>query len=56
LDLCLYAVNHGMAAAEVCQATGLTIQQVERVYRDLASKRRVSRYLHHAAVLVEDVG
>jgi len=55
LDLCLYGVNHGMAAAEVCQATGLTIQQVERVYRDLASKRRVSRYLHHAAVLVEDV-
>jgi len=55
LDLCLYGVNHGMAAAEVCQATGLTIQQVERVYRDLASKRRVSRYLHHAAILVEDV-
>jgi len=55
LDLCLYGVNHGMAAAEVCQATGLTIQQVERVYRDLSSKRRVSRYLHHAAVLVEDV-
>ena len=56
LDLCLYGVNHGVAAAEVCQATGLTIQQVGRVYRDLASKRRVSRYLHHAAVLVEDVG
>ncbi len=52
MDLCLWAMNHGTAAAEVAAAIGLTAAQVERVYRDIEAKRRVSRYLHQAPLLV----
>jgi NAD+ synthase len=55
LDLCLFGLNHGVSASKVGAAIGLTEAQVDRVYRDLLSKRRVTRYLHQAPVLVEDV-
>jgi NAD+ synthase len=47
MDLCLWAVDHEVGAGEVALAIGLTEEQVERVYRDIKAKRRVSRYLHH---------
>ena len=47
MDLCLWAVNHRVPAAEVAPELGLTLEQVERVFRDIEAKRRVSRYLHH---------
>lgn len=47
MDLCLWAVDHEVGAGEVALAIGLTEEQVERVYRDIEAKRRVSRYLHH---------
>ena len=50
MDLCLYAVDHGVAAAEVADALGLEGEQVERVFADIAAKRRVARYLHAAPV------
>ena len=53
MDLCLYAVNHGVPATRVADVLGLTTDQVERVFRDIGSKRRVARYLHAAPVLVE---
>jgi NAD+ synthase len=52
MDLCLYAVNHGLSAETVAGALGLTPEQVERVFRDIASKRRVGRYLHAAPRLL----
>ena len=55
MDLCLWAKNQGVAAAEVGRALGLTADQVERVYRDIESKRRFAAYLHHPAVLVEPI-
>ena len=55
LDLCLFGLNHNVPAATVAAAIGLTEAQVDRVYRHLLSKRRVTRYLHEAAILVEDV-
>lgn len=54
-DLCLYAKNHGIDAAEVAAATGLTGTQVRRIFRDIDAKRRATRYLHEAALLVEPV-
>ena len=54
MDLCLYAVDHGIPAVTVAAALDLTEQQVERVYSDIASKRRMSRYLHAAPMLVVD--
>jgi NAD+ synthase len=52
MDLCLWAVNHGTPAEDVARAIGLTATQVERVYRDIEAKRRVSRYLHHAPLRI----
>jgi NAD+ synthase len=47
MDLCLWAVDHGVPAVEVGPAIGLSAEQVEGVFRDIAAKRRVGRYLHH---------
>jgi NAD+ synthase len=47
MDLCLWAVDHGVPAAEVAPAVRLTEEQVLRVFRDVEAKRRVGRYLHH---------
>ena len=46
MDLCLWARNHGVEAAEVGKALDLSEEQVERVYRDIDSKRRMAAYLH----------
>jgi NAD+ synthase len=55
MDLCLYAKNHLLAAEEVASVTGLTAEQVGRVYRDIEAKRNATRYLHLKPVLVEPV-
>jgi NAD+ synthase len=47
MDLCLWALNHGVPASDVAVELGLTVDQVERVFRDIAAKRRAGRYLHH---------
>jgi NAD+ synthase len=53
MDLCLYGLNHGVAAADVARASGLSTEQVEHVYRDIAAKRKATRYQHLAPLLVE---
>jgi NAD+ synthase len=53
MDLCLYAFNHGVPAEEVAPAVGITAEQVERVFKDIAQKRRATRYLHAYPALVE---
>jgi NAD+ synthase len=55
MDACLYARDHGIAAAAVASALGLTEEQVERVYRDIDAKRAAARYLHAAPALLSDV-
>ncbi|MFO1300385.1 MAG: NAD(+) synthase [Burkholderiaceae bacterium] len=56
MDLCLYGINHGIAAPDVARASGLTPEQVEHVYRDIGAKRNATRYLHRPPLLVEAVG
>jgi NAD+ synthase len=51
MDLCLYAMNHGVPAEEVAPVVDLTAAQVERVFKDIAAKRRATRYLHLQPVL-----
>jgi NAD+ synthase len=51
MDLCLWAYNHGKAAAETGAVLGMSTAQVERVYRDIEAKRRAGRYLHQTALL-----
>ena len=55
MDLCLYARNNGIEASDVGVALGLTEQQVERVFRDIDSKRRATSYLHLGPQLVAEV-
>jgi NAD+ synthase len=55
MDLCLYGCNHGVPAAEVAAATGLTDEQVQLVYADIAQKRRTTRYLHARPLLVDAI-
>ncbi|HWA38408.1 MAG TPA: NAD(+) synthase, partial [Burkholderiales bacterium] len=53
LDLCVFALNQGLPAAEAAVALGLTAAQVEEIYRDIAGKRHASRYQHEPPLLVE---
>jgi NAD+ synthase len=55
MDLCLYAVNHGIPPDDVAGVTGLTAAQVEIVFKDIDVKRRATRYLHARPVLVAQV-
>ena len=51
----MYGLNHAVPAAEVGAALGLTADQVERVYKDIESKRRVAQYLHSRPLLVREL-
>jgi NAD+ synthase len=55
MDLCLYGLDHAIPANAVGRAAGLTADQVERVWRDIAAKRKATRYLHEPPLLVEPV-
>lgn len=55
MDLCLYARNHGVPAADAAAVVGLTPEQVLRVFKDIDQKRRATRYLHARPMLVHDV-
>ena len=55
MDLCLYGKNNGIPVDEVAAATGLTAEQVQRVFRDIDQKRKTTQYLHLAPQLVTEV-
>ena len=51
MDLCLYALNHGIPAEEVAPLVELTPEQVSRVFKDIEAKRRSTKYLHTPPLL-----
>lgn len=51
MDLCLYGKNNDIPTEQVAAAIGLTVEQVQRVYRDIDQKRRSTEYLHLAPKL-----
>jgi NAD+ synthase len=55
MDLCLWAQSNGVAADEAARDLGLSVAQVDRVYKDIEQKRRSTRYLHLKAQLIEPV-
>lgn len=55
MDLCLYALNNGVPAEIAAPVAGLTVEQIDRVWRDIEAKRRATRYLHTAPLLIEAV-
>lgn len=52
MDLCMYGLDNGVDAEAVAKAADLTPDQVQRVWADIESKRRATRYLHLPPVLV----
>jgi NAD+ synthase len=55
MDLCLYGRNNNYSPEEVAPVVGLTEQQVQWVYNDIDQKRKTTRYLQLAPLLVEPV-
>lgn len=53
MDLALYALNHGFTIEETGAALGLKPEQIQRVFRDIESKRRMAAYLHSEPVLIQ---
>ena len=51
MDLCLYALNHGIPGEEVAPLVELTPDQVARVFKDIEAKRRATKYLHTPPLL-----
>ena len=54
MDLCLYGLNHAVPAEEVAAAAH-SKEQVQRVWADIAAKRKATRYLHLPPQLIEKV-
>jgi NAD+ synthase len=55
LDVCMYALDHGVPAETVAPAVGLSAQQVLDIFRDIAGRRRSTRYQHEPPLLVAPV-
>ncbi len=55
MDICLYAKNHQIPAPDVANVTGLSVEQIERVYKDIDTKRTTTKYLQLAPILIEAV-
>jgi NAD+ synthase len=55
MDLCLYGRDRDLPVSDIAALVGLEATQVERVLRDIDQKRRSTRYLHEAPVLVEEI-
>lgn len=55
MDIALWARNNGIPAAELAAALGISAADAEFIFRDIDSKRRTTRYLHAAPVLVAAV-
>ena len=55
MDLCLFGWNHQVPSAQVAQAVGLDVEQVERVFRDIEQKRASTEYLHLRPMMAERV-
>ncbi len=53
MDLALWALEHGRPAEELAAALSITVAQAEAVYVDIGNKRRTTRYLHLAPVLID---
>ena len=55
MDVALWAKNHGVSAAEVATALGISEEHATFIYTDIEAKRRTTHYLHARPILVEPV-
>lgn len=55
MDLCLFAKNNNMHAESVCEATGLSSFQARKIFLDIDTKRKTTRYQHLGALMIEKI-
>ena len=55
MDLCLYGKNNNIPTEEIAETTGLGIEEVDRVFRDIDQKRKTTHYLHLPPQLIEPI-
>jgi NAD+ synthase len=55
MDLCLFGRNNGVPVEDIAAATDLTVEQVNRIFRDIEQKRKTTQYLHLDPELAGDV-
>ena len=55
MDMCLFGRNNGVPVEDIAAATGLTAEQVNRIFRDIDQKRKTTEYLHLRPELAGDV-
>lgn len=55
MDACLCGANQELPASVVADATGLSPEQVERLYRDIEAKRHATQHLHLRTLTVEPI-
>ncbi len=55
MDLCLYGKNNNYAPEDVAASVDLSVEQVARIYSDIDTKRKTTRYLHLAPQLIEKI-
>jgi NAD+ synthase len=56
MDLALWSIDHGVDAPSLAVALGIDDERANRIYRDIAAKRRAARYLHAPAETIDPVG
>lgn len=54
MDLALWALEHEVPAADLARALGLAVPAAQAAYDDIRNKRRSTRYLHLAPILLAD--
>jgi NAD+ synthase len=55
MDLALWALNHAVPAAGLGHVIGVDAVRAQRIYDDIAAKRRMAAYLHAAAQTIDPV-
>jgi NAD+ synthase len=55
MDLALWSLNHQIPASELARVLEIPEARAEAVYADIAAKRRTTRYMHRAPILVGEV-
>ena len=55
MDLALWALNNAVNSASTAATLRVSVAQAERVYTDIAAKRRAARYLHAPAETITPI-
>jgi NAD+ synthase len=55
MDVAVFALNNGWSAEKLASELSMTVEQAGWVYADIERKRKTTRYLHAAPVLLDEI-